>query len=228
MKPQAILLPAGLFFIALSYAKTPGRTAWKKQVVTKDFLTEGLAALRGATGGRDVTLPAEPWVHDLKTTSSFTELWPWLLVLALLLWPLDVALRRVSLGRRELADARAWLGRRLRARRAAAPRTATAEGMLAARERAGGGAARAALLRGIGDATAMTGAATPAPAPTATTAPPPSVPAAPTVAPAAPKAAQAAPTAAPRAPAPGRSQPKAEEVDTLARLREAKRRARGG
>ena len=50
-------------------------------------------------------------------TSSFTELWPWLLVLALLLWPLDIALRRVSLGRRELVDARGWVGRRWRVAR---------------------------------------------------------------------------------------------------------------
>ena len=59
-----------------------------------------LAAIRAATGGREVATPADAWVHDLQTTSQFTELWPWLLVLALLLWPLDIALRRVSLGRR--------------------------------------------------------------------------------------------------------------------------------
>jgi hypothetical protein len=45
-----------------------------------------LAAIRGATGGRAVEAPADAWVHDLQTTSRFTELWPWLLVLALLLW----------------------------------------------------------------------------------------------------------------------------------------------
>ena len=46
-----------------------------------------LAAIRAATGGREVETPAEAWVHDLQTTSRFTDLWPWLLVLALLLWP---------------------------------------------------------------------------------------------------------------------------------------------
>ena len=60
------------------------------------------------------------WVHDLRTTSRFTDLWPWLLVLALLLWPLDIALRRVSLGRRELADGRRWVSDRVRGRRVAA------------------------------------------------------------------------------------------------------------
>lgn len=106
-----------------------------------------LATLRAATGGRAIGSPEEPWVHDLRTTSSFTELWPWLLILALLLWPLDIALRRVSVGRRELAEARAWVGRAWRERGAAAPRTAAASGMLASRERAGGAASRAAILR---------------------------------------------------------------------------------
>ena len=55
----------------------------------------------------------DPWVHDLTGTNRFTELWPLLLVLALLLWPLDIALRRMSLGRRELAGG-ARLGRRHR------------------------------------------------------------------------------------------------------------------
>ena len=209
-----------------SGAAALGRTVGLVEPVAAEYRILGvnlplLAAIRGATGGTEVTLPTDPWVHDLKATSSFTELWPWLLVLALLLWPLDVALRRVSIGRRELADARAAVGRALRARRRAAPRTAAAEGMLAARERAGGGAARAALLRrsseDVRDAVTATAAAPPAAAPPAavsTAAPPPAAPGAP-------------PAAAPR-PAPAQSEPKPEETDTLARLREAKRRARGG
>lgn len=153
-----------------------------------------MAVVRSATGGREISLPAEPWIHDLETTSSLTDLWPALLVLALLLWPLDIALRRVSLGRRELADARAWIGRARERRRAAAPRTAAAEGLRSARERAGGGSVRGALRR--------------------------DVPAGPSATPDT-RPSGAAPTAT--APAP---RPDAEEGDTLARLREAKRRAR--
>ena len=44
-----------------------------------------LASLRAATGGTEVVLPADPWIHDLDVTSRFTDLWPLLLVLALLL-----------------------------------------------------------------------------------------------------------------------------------------------
>ncbi len=68
-----------------------------------------LGSLRAATGGTVITTALQPWTHDLTVTSHFTDLWPLLLILALLLWPLDIALRRVSVGRRELALARGWV-----------------------------------------------------------------------------------------------------------------------
>ena len=104
-----------------------------------------LASVRAAAGGSVIETAKDPWVHDLTTTNRFTDLWPLLLVLALLLWPLDIALRRMSLGRRELAAARGWVGGIGRRRRAAGPRTATAEGLLAASERVRTGGTRAAL-----------------------------------------------------------------------------------
>src|SRR5258705_13557045 len=54
--------------------------------------------------------PLQPWIHDLATTTTYTDLWPLLLIVALLLWPLDIALRRVSVGRRQLAHPPRWLG----------------------------------------------------------------------------------------------------------------------
>jgi Ca-activated chloride channel family protein len=198
-----------------------GRTVGLVEPVAAEYRLLGvnlpfLAALRGATGGREVELPTDPWIHDLQTTSSFTELWPWLLVLALLLWPLDIALRRVSLGRRELVDARAWVGRRWRSRGRAAPRTAASQGMLAARERAAGGVARAALLRGP-DAPPAAGA-TPTAGATATPRDGP-----------APRPSAEPDRVLPQGPAPTptRAEPTIEESDTLARLREAKRRREG-
>jgi uncharacterized membrane protein len=181
-----------------------------------------LAAIRAATGGRAVVTPADAWVHDLRSTSQFTELWPWLLVLALLLWPLDIALRRVSLGRRELADGRRWIRDRVAGRRVAA-RTKPVEGMLAARDRAGSSGARTAILReaaapttGEGvTAQATTGTATASPTPAAPTAPAPQ-----------PAPTPAAPTSRPGEPPPPTSGSTPPD-DTLARLREAKRRTRG-
>jgi uncharacterized membrane protein len=196
-----------------------GRTVGLVEPVAAEYRLLGvnlpfLAALRGATGGREVVLPTDPWIHDLQATSSFTELWPWLLVLALLLWPLDVALRRVSLGRRELADGRAWVGRRWRSRGRAAPRTAASEGMLAARERAAGGTARAALLRRSDAPTA--GAAVAAPSDASASRPLP------------PSAREDAPQPAAPGAMPNADAPRPEETDTLARLRDARRRRRGG
>ena len=173
-----------------------------------------LAALRSATGGAVVDDPAAVWRHDLAATSSFRDLWPALLVLALLLWPLDVALRRVSVGRRELAGAGAWLRGGWRRRRGAVLRPAEVSGMLAARERAAGAGARAALMRR--EESGGPGGPAPEPVQTAPAAASPS---------ASPAAAVPAAPAAP-APAPPVSAPEIQPADTITRLREAKRRAR--
>ena len=198
-----------------------------------------LGALRAATGGAIVETPLDPWRHDLLTTSRSTDLWPLLLVLALLLWPLDIALRRVSVGRREFAAAGAWVRAIPKRRRRAAPRTAAGEGLFAARERATSASVRAAITRADAAPTrvsrtepmedgalAATAAAVPRPTPEPTappspvvpkpaTAPAPTPPAGATPAPTPPAAASAARAPAP-APAP---------ADTMARLREAKKRA---
>ena len=139
-----------------------------------------LASVRAAAGGSVIATAKDPWVHDLTTTNRFTDLWPVLLVLALLLWPLDIALRRMSLGRRELAAARGWVGGIGRRRRAAGPRTATAEGMLAASERVRTGRTRAALRAPAEapPAVANASAATAAPPPAAPPANPTPTPAA--------------------------------------------------
>jgi hypothetical protein len=166
-----------------------------------------LSALRTATGGRALVTPQEAWRHDLKATSAATDLWPLLLLLALLLWPLDIAVRRVSVTRRELAAARASVGARWQGWRGPARRTEAVGGMFAAKERAAGTRTRAALV---------------GPAPAAGTAAPPG---SATSAPSGPPAAAPVPTAAATPAKPAEPAPVA-EVDTLARLRDAKRRAR--
>jgi Ca-activated chloride channel family protein len=164
-----------------------------------------LASLRSATGGKEIETPLDPWVNDLRTTARSTDLWPLLLVLALLLWPLDIALRRVSIGRRELAAAGAWVRALPRRRARTAARTATAESMLATRARATSAETRSALRRAPDAAVAPT-------------APRPAEPVAPVEPPPVESPAPAAPATEPAAPAGTAS-------DTLARLRDAKRRA---
>ena len=174
-----------------------------------------LAALRSVTGGSVVETARDPWTHDLTATSSFTDLWPLLLLLALLLWPIDIALRRVSIGRREFAGARDWVRGIGGRRRMAAPRTATSESLLVARERAAGSSSRAALRAAPTTEAGVTATASAAPTPTPTaTAAAPSTP----VATAPVATAPTAPSTPPAAPE--------DATDTIARLREAKRRAR--
>ena len=220
-------MPAGAYSVRVTQAK-PGAAALGRTLgLIADTATEYrllgtnealLAALRQATGGQAITDPLDVWRHDLATTGAFTPIWPALLLLALLLWPLDVGIRRVSITRRELAGARAWVAGRWRAWRGPARRPVAVGEMLAAKERAAGAAARAALLRGR-DEKAAPGVA----------APPPTVPAAPNVT-ATPRPVAAPPPrpapAAPVEPPPLEPEAGLADRDTIFRLREAKRRAR--
>jgi hypothetical protein len=181
-----------------------------------------LASLRAATGGGVIATATDPWVHDLTGTNRFTELWPLLLVLALLLWPLDIALRRMSLGRRELVAARGWVGGIGRRRRQAGPRTATAEGLLAASSRARTSSEARSAIRG----NASDAAAARAPVAASTTEPPaPARRPSPVTRSTSPAAPESATTTA-DVPAPTPAAAPTEEPDTMARLRDAKRRAR--
>jgi uncharacterized membrane protein/Mg-chelatase subunit ChlD len=175
-----------------------------------------LASLRTATGGSVVATALDPWRHDLTATDRFTELWPLLLVLALLLWPLDIALRRMSLGRRELGAARSWVRGIGRRRRAAGPRTATAEGLLAATGRARTGDARAALR--ARQASGSSAASDPVPSAPIPASRAPSTPT--------PEAAPARPAPTPAAASAATPAAPADASDTMTRLRDAKRRAR--
>jgi hypothetical protein len=187
--------------------------------------------LRAAGGGAAIVTPLDPWRHDLSATDRFTELWPFLLVLALLLWPLDIGLRRMSLGRRELAAARAWVTGIGRRRSATARRTATSESLFVARERAGSNEARAAILGSKDVGTSSTAAAEPeaseADAAAAQPAPASSARAARRSSqspqrPSPPASPQPLP---PPTPSPGPGQA-ATPPDTIGRLQDAKRRAR--
>ncbi|MCY3718175.1 MAG: VWA domain-containing protein [Anaerolineaceae bacterium] len=62
-----------------------------------------LRELAGITGGRDMTeTPALAFEHNLQAREAATPLWPWLLLTALLLLPLDIAVRRVVITRGDL------------------------------------------------------------------------------------------------------------------------------
>ncbi|MEO7119253.1 MAG: VWA domain-containing protein, partial [Candidatus Limnocylindrales bacterium] len=221
-------LTAGAYAIRLDQTR-PGETPLSRTVVLvaptpAEYRLLGtnerlLAALRSATGGRALVAGAEAWTKDLDATTASRELWPWLLLLGLLLFPLDVGIRRVSVGRRDLVLARAWTADRWRRWRGPSGRTADVGGMIAAKERAAGSRSRAALLRrDAGPEAAVMPASEKSEPQHAAESP----------ARAAPVAASDKASAGTPALSPPESDPPAPvgPADTLARLREARERAR--
>jgi hypothetical protein len=80
--------------------------------------TDALAAYAAAGNGRRLPLDAEEpgaevWRHDIAAGAFPTPIWPWLLILAIVLVPLDVGVRRVALTRAHFRRARGWAGRRI-------------------------------------------------------------------------------------------------------------------
>ncbi|MBN1660228.1 MAG: VWA domain-containing protein [Anaerolineae bacterium] len=99
----------------------------------RPFLNE-LARL---TGGGPLAEPAAAFVHNLPPVGHPREVWPSLLLAAALLFPLDVALRRLVLTRADLVRARHWLRARLPAHDHPTTRTERAlDQLFAARDRA--------------------------------------------------------------------------------------------
>jgi len=76
-----------------------------------------LAGLAELGGGAVLVEPADALVHDLKGVGVRRDLWPWLLGLAAILLPIDVGVRRLALGRRDLERAWGWVVARLPRRR---------------------------------------------------------------------------------------------------------------
>jgi hypothetical protein len=72
-----------------------------------------LNELARLTGGSHLTDPLAAFVHNLPAADYAREIWRTLLLLVALLFPLDVALRRVIFGRTEMRKAATWLRERL-------------------------------------------------------------------------------------------------------------------
>ncbi len=102
-----------------------------------------LARARELTGGTELTDPAQTFAHTLPPVRQLRDVWAPLLLLAILLLPFDIALRRLLIGRREVRKTLAWAGAVLRpgagvagdAAPRRAPSTATMGSLLATRER---------------------------------------------------------------------------------------------
>jgi uncharacterized membrane protein len=174
------------------------------------------------TGGRVLQAPADV-LAPLGSVRRASDAWPWLFLLAVVLFPADVAVRRLKLGRADLVAAGQWLRARARLGRQGRGAIAAARGeralgtLFAARDQA-----RTRMGGAAGDGV---------PTSTAATSPPPttSSPGARPSGPATPPSTPAAPPSRPAVPPPdrptGAAPPGATSADTLARLKQAKRRA---
>lgn len=70
-----------------------------------------LAEIAEITGGKNLAEQADAvFAHDLGTETAATDIWEQLLLLALLLLPLDIAVRRLIITRSDLQRLRAFLG----------------------------------------------------------------------------------------------------------------------
>jgi uncharacterized membrane protein len=96
-----------------------------------------LGQLARLTGGGELLEPMAAFLHNLPSADRAREIWRLLLMVVALLFPLDVAIRRVMLTGRDLGKAVDWVGQRLPFRKTRSTRREPVLGRLyQARERA--------------------------------------------------------------------------------------------
>ncbi|MFN2237427.1 MAG: VWA domain-containing protein, partial [Anaerolineales bacterium] len=99
-----------------------------------------LRELARITGGDQLVEPIAAFTHDLEANARAKEIWQPLLLIVTLLFPLDVAIRRVMLGRTDYLQAANWLQSRIHWRKTfrvrESARDSQMEGLFAARDRA--------------------------------------------------------------------------------------------
>ncbi|MCP5097500.1 MAG: VWA domain-containing protein [Chloroflexi bacterium] len=101
-----------------------------------------LAAMADLTGGKAVTDEITAvFDHTLPVETATRPIWPWLTLIALILFPFDIAIRRLVITRRDWERAWAATFGRLRPQPAAAPapRTEQVSRLFQAKQRAGSG-----------------------------------------------------------------------------------------
>jgi Mg-chelatase subunit ChlD len=76
-----------------------------------DLLMRLVALTNGKVASAD---PADIFTHDLKSTRGSRPIWPWLLLLAALLLPFDIAVRRLIITKQDLAKIREWITSRVK------------------------------------------------------------------------------------------------------------------
>jgi uncharacterized membrane protein/Mg-chelatase subunit ChlD len=116
------------------------RVAGRRRVPPPRHRCRCAALLRVGRGRAELALAdeeavADLWAHDIEAQAFPTPIWPWLLLLAILLVPLDVGVRRVALSSADLRRAGGWVARRVGAGRAEPEAVPGLAELRAARER---------------------------------------------------------------------------------------------
>ena len=108
-----------------------------------------LAELARITGGEELVEPVSAFIHNLEAAAKAREIWQPLLLIVALLFPLDVAIRRVMLGRSDFEKASIWVRSRLPSRQSkAGGEERVMGGLFKAREQARQRQARGAQVSG--------------------------------------------------------------------------------
>jgi uncharacterized membrane protein len=95
-----------------------------------------LAYIAGLTGGSIIRQPSEAFAHTLRAGRDSQPMWPWLLLAATILLPVDIAVRRLVITRADLAKLAGRLGFGVRRRAVAVQPGASRVGaLLAIKER---------------------------------------------------------------------------------------------
>jgi Mg-chelatase subunit ChlD len=76
-----------------------------------DLLMRLVTLTNGKVASAD---PADVFTHDLKSTRGSRPIWPWLLLLAALLLPFDIAVRRLIITKQDLVKIREWITSRVK------------------------------------------------------------------------------------------------------------------
>ncbi len=132
---EAVFTPTeeGAYFITVAGSTPPGADVLAPQTVMqstgwvlsysaeyrieapagRDAPVNLLARVAAITGGGSLKdAPEAAFVHDLNQEQAAQPIWPYFILAALLLLPLDVAVRRLVVTQRDLEKLRAWFSRR--------------------------------------------------------------------------------------------------------------------
>lgn len=98
-----------------SFSETKGWTlSYSPEYASLESDPDLLLRLIAVAGGKVLSSnPADAFTHDLRATHASLPLWPWLILLAAILLPFDIAVRRLILTRQDWARIRSWFGETL-------------------------------------------------------------------------------------------------------------------